>query len=180
LLKRGHYVLIAGAVLFVIGIAVTIAWALPLTEQLLREAAVLQGEQVNPGESESLSLQVTDATKPLSIIINSANPETQLRAILETPDGQTAINSTFAENTVLGADPTVQGAYRLTVTNVGDSATSIDVVFGHLPGVEENNQLALETFGGALTGFAVIIAGVIVMIAGGAILLVDRKRVATR
>jgi hypothetical protein len=175
-LKRGHYVLIAGAALFVIGIVVVAAWALPVAEQIQRDSALLQGEQVNRGESESLSLEVTDTSRPLSVVVNSASADAQLRAILETPDGQPAINSTFSENTVLSADPTVAGTYRLTITNVGQTGTSVDVIFGHLPGVEENNQVAFEAFSGALAGFGIIMAGIAVMIAGGVILVVDRRR----
>jgi hypothetical protein len=110
------------------------------------------------------------------VAINSANADAQLQVILETPDGQQAINTTFSENTVLGADPAVEGTYKLTVTNIGQSETSIDVIFGYLPGVEENNQVAFETYGGALAGFGIIAAGIIVMIAGVAIVIVDRRR----
>ena len=175
-MKRGYYVLIGGAALFVIGIVVVAAWALPVAEQLQRDSAILQGEQVNPGESESLSLEVTDTSRPLSVVVNSANKAAQLQAILETPDGQPAINSTFSENTVLSADPAIAGTYRLTITNVGQAGTSVDVVFGYLPGVEENNQVSFEAFSGALAGFGIIMAGIVVMIAGGVILIVDRRK----
>jgi hypothetical protein len=175
-LKRGYIVVIAGAVIFVIGIVVTVAWALPIADQIRREAAVLQGEQVNPGESESLSLRVTDTSRPLSVVVTSANPDVQLQAILETPDGKTALNSTFAKNTILTADPEVAGTYKLTVTNVDQSGTSVDVVFGHLPGVEENNQVAFEAYGGALAGFGMIIAGIIVMIGGGVLVVIEKRR----
>lgn len=175
-MKRGHYVVIAGAALFVIGIAVTAAWALPIAEQIRKETVLLQGKEIDAGQSESLSLEVADTSRPLSVIVASSNPAVQLQVILEAPDGQTAINSTFAENTVLSADPTIAGAYLLTVTNTGQSDTSVDVVFGRLPGVEENNQVALETFGGVFAGVGVIIAGVIVMIAGVIIIVIDRRR----
>ena len=175
-MKRGHYVVIAGAALFVIGIAVTMALALPIAEQIQKETVLLQGEEVGAGQSESLSLEVTDTSRPLSVIVASSNPAVQLHVILEAPGGQPAINSTFAENTVLSADPSVAGTYRLTVTNTGQSETSVDVVFGRLPGVEENNQVAFETFGGVFAGAGVIIAGIIVMIAGVIIIVIDRRR----
>lgn len=175
-MKRGYYVLIAGGALFVIGITVLAAWALPIAEQIQRDATLLQGEQVNPGESESLSLKVTDTSRPLSAAVNSANADAQLQAIIETPDGQRAINSTFSDNTVLSADPAVAGTYELTITNIVQTGTSIDVIFGHLPGVEENNKVAFEAYSGAVAGIGIIIAGVAVMIAGGVILVVDRRR----
>jgi hypothetical protein len=56
----------------------------------------------------------------------------------------------------------------------------VDVVFGRLPGVEANNQVNIDTFGGILAGAGITIAGVLVMIAGVIILIIDRrKRVAS-
>ena len=175
-MKRGHYVIIAGAALFVIGIVITAAWALPIAEQIRKETVLLQGKEIGAGQSESLSLQVADTSRPLSVIVASSNTAVQLQVILEAPGGQPAINSTFAENTVLSADPTIEGAYTLTIINTGQSETSVDVVFGRLPGVEENNQVALETFGGVIAGVGVIIAGVIVMVAGVIIIVIDSRR----
>ena len=176
-MKRGYYVLIGGAALLVAGIAITIIWALPIAEQFQREATALQGAALGAGQSRNLSLDVTDTSKPISIIVNSKEQGVTLEAILIAPDGKTAINSTFAENTVLGANPAVPGTYKLTVSNKGQTPTSIDVVFGRLPGVEQNNKVDLGTFGGVLVGAGVIIAGIIVMIAGAAILIIDRRRI---
>jgi hypothetical protein len=176
LLKRGYYVIIGGAALFAIGIAVVVAWALPVAEQIGKESAFLQGEQVSPGESRSLSLAVTDTSRPLSVAINSANADAQLQVILETPDGQQAINSTFSGNEALSADPTVEGTYELTMTNIGQSETSLNVIFGHLPGVGENDQVSFEAFSGVIAGVGTIIAGIIVMIAGVVIVIIDRRR----
>jgi hypothetical protein len=175
-LKRGYYVLIGGAALLVAGVAITIIWALPIAEQFQREATALQGAPLESGQSRNLSLAVTDASKPISIIVNSRDRGVPLEAILITPDGKTPINSTFTENTVLGANPEVPGTYKLTVSNKGQAPTSIDVIFGRLPGVEQN-KVDFGTFGGVVAGAGVIIAGIIVMIAGVAIILFDRRRV---
>jgi hypothetical protein len=175
-LKRGHYVIIAGAALFVAGIIVVVAWALPIADQIQKENAFLQGEQLNPGESESLSLDVTDTSKPLSAFVSSTDTSVPLAIVVMSPEGEVLLDSNFTENTVMSAEPTVPGSYSLSVTNQGQSATSIDAIFGRFPGIEENNQVAFETFGGVFAGLGVIIAGIIVMIAGGAIVLVDRRR----
>lgn len=175
-MKRGHYVIIAGAILFAVGIAVTVAWALPIAEQLKKETALLQGEQLNAGESESLSLEVTDTSKPLSVIVSSTDQSVPLAIVVTSPEGETLLDFNFTENTVMSAQPTVSGTYRLAVTNTGQSGTSVDVVFGRLPGVEESNQVALETFGGVLVGLGIIIAGIIVMIGGGVLTVIDKRR----
>jgi hypothetical protein len=173
-LKRGHYVLIAGAALFIIGIAVTVAWALPIAEQIQKETSFIQREQLNPGESESLSLQVTDTSKPLSVFVSSTDIDVPLAIVVTSPEGEVLLDSNFTENTVMSAEPTAAGSYSLRVTNEGQASTSIDAIFGRFPGVQENNQVAFETFGGVIAGIGIIVAGVAVMIAGGVILLVDR------
>jgi len=176
LLKRGHYVVIGGAAIFAIGIAVVVVWALPLAQQIQKESAFIQREQVNPGESESLSLQVMNTSKPLSVFVSSTDKAVPLAIAVTSPEGQVLLNSSFTDNTVMSAEPNVIGTYVLSVTNEGQAATSIDAVFGRLPGVEENNGLAFGTLEGGLAGIGIIIAGVIVMIAGVAIVIVDRRR----
>jgi len=47
-LKRGHYVLIGGAALFVAGIIIAIIWALPIARQIQTDTAILQGEEIAP------------------------------------------------------------------------------------------------------------------------------------
>jgi hypothetical protein len=175
-LKRGHYVIIGGAVLFAIGIAVLVVWALPIAEQIQKDTAFMQREQLNPGESESLSLEVMDTSKPLSVFVSSTDTTVPLAIEVTSPEGEVLLDSNFTENTVMSADPTVAGSYVLRVTNEGQSATSIDAIFGRFPGIDENNQIVFETFGGVFAGMGIIIAGIIVMIAGVAIVIVDRRR----
>jgi hypothetical protein len=175
-MKRGHYVIVGGAALFVIGIAVVVAWALPLAAQIIQETSTLQGEELAAGESRAVSLDVTDTSRPLSVIVNSANKDVELAVVLVTPENQRAIESTFRENTVMSADPTVAGTYELTVTNNGESPTSVDIVFGRLPGVEENNQVDVNIYGGIVAGIGMVAAGVIVMIAGVVVVVIDRRK----
>lgn len=175
-MKRGHYVLIAGAALFAIGIVVVVAWALPIGEQIQKETVFMQAEQLNPGESESLSLEVTDASRPLSVFVSSTGADVLLAIVVTSPEGEVLLDSNFTENTVVSAEPTVAGSYRLQVTNEGQEATNIDAIFGRFPGVEENNGIAFATFGGVIAGFGIIIAGIAVMIAGGIILVLDRRK----
>jgi hypothetical protein len=105
----------------------------------------------------------TDASVPIAIVVVS-------------PEGGTLLDFNFTENTVMSAQPTIPGSYRLNVTNVGQSETTVDVVFGRVPGVEQDNQVDIEAFGGVFAGLGIIIAGIIVMIAGIAIVIVDRRR----
>jgi hypothetical protein len=51
-LKHEHYVVIGGAALFVIGIGVVVAWVLPTAEQLGKDKAFMQRDQLNAGKTE--------------------------------------------------------------------------------------------------------------------------------
>lgn len=175
-MKRGHYVIIGGAALFVIGIAVIVAWALPIAAQIQKETALLQGSALGAGQSEQLSLEVTDTSRPLSVLAASTDTSVPIAIVVTSPDDDTLLDFNFTENTVTSVQPTVPGSYSLNVTNLGQAETTVDVVFGRVPGVEEDNQVAFETFGGVFTGLGIIIAGIIVMIAGVAIVIVDRRR----
>lgn len=175
-MKRGHFVLIGGAALFVIGIILTAVWAIPIAQQIQKETANIQAAQLDPEQSRSLSLQVDDTSRPLSIAVNSKNLDAVLAVTVTAPDGQTILNSNLTENTVLSTNPTVAGEYLLEITNTGGSSTIIDVIFGHFPGFEENNQVNFGVFGGVLAGTGMIIAGLLVMIAGVVIWVVDRRR----
>lgn len=173
-MKRGYYVLIGGAAVFVIGIALTAIWALPLAQQLDRDTSITQGTKLSPNESQTMSLDVTDPVKKLSIIVN-ANNDAKLTAILTDPTGTKYIDTPFVRTVQLSAQPTVAGIYKLEITNIGTEDTEIDVIFGHLPGTGPNS-MNMEMFSGIIAGVGIIIAGIVVMIVGVVILVIDRKK----
>lgn len=183
-MKRGHYVLIGGAAVFAAGIALTWILASPLAKQLDKETSITQGTKLSPNESQTMSLNVTDTSKTLTIVVN-ANNEAKLTAVLTDPDGMKSvltdpngtkyIDTPFVRTVTLAADPTVPGIYKLLITNIGDESTEIDVIFGHLPGVGKDN-VNLEMYSGIVAGVGIVIAGMIVMIIGVVIVVVDRKR----
>lgn len=175
-MKRGYYVLIGGAALFVIGVVVGMVWAIPIAEEIQRDTVTIPRLELEVGQSVERVLEVTDTSRPLSVIMSSTDADVPLALTLFSPDGETLLDSNFTENTVMSAEPAAAGDYTLRVMNLGQSSTSVDVIFGHLPGVGQNNQVDFETFGGMLVGIGIIIAGIIVMVAGVAIIIVDRRR----
>lgn len=173
-LKRGYYVLIGGAAVFAVGIALTVIWALPLAQQLNKDTSITQGTRLAPNESQTLSLDVQDPAKTLSIVINSNN-DAKLTAVLTDPAGTKYIDTPFVKAVTLNAHPTVPGIYKLQITNIGSEPTEIDAIFGHLPGTGPDRVNA-EMFSGIIAGVGIIIAGIIVMIVGIVIVVVGRKK----
>lgn len=173
-MNRGYYVLIGGAAAFVIGIALTLIWALPLGQQLDKDTSITQGTRLPPNESQTISLDITDPTKKISIIVN-ANNNAKLTAVLTDPAGTKYIDTPFVRTVQLSAQPTVAGIYKLEITNIGTEPTEIDVIFGHLPGTGPDS-MNMEMFSGIIAGVGITIAGIVIMIVGVVILVVGKKK----
>ncbi|MGI0020017.1 MAG: hypothetical protein ACREAY_06070 [Nitrososphaera sp.] len=172
-MKRGYFVLIGGAAIFVVGIVLTVIWALPIASKLQQETSIVQGANLAAGQSQTVALQVDDVAEALSIVV-SANNDEPLNAVLIDPNGVQGINATFTGANAMSAEPTVAGTYRVIVTNQGDSPTQIDVVFGHIPGV--GSDVDGSMFAGIAAGAATVVAGLVVMIVGVVIVVIDRRK----
>lgn len=173
-MKRGHYILIAGGAIFVVGLVLTTAWALPLAAEIQKGTTILQGREMGPGDSVTATLGIADTSKPLSIVISSGS-DIEMSARVLDPDGDQIFDTTFTEAMAEGTDPTVPGVYELVITNQSSSGTSVDMVFGQIPGVGEQD-IDTDIFSGVLAGVAIIIAGVMVLIGGVVVTVVDRRK----
>lgn len=172
-MERGYGVIIAGAAIFALGIALTTVWALPLAEQFQRDTKVLQQLTILAGNSVNVDFAVTDTDKPLSVIVTPTE-SIGMRAVITGPGGDELLNREFRETFANSVDPTTAGTYTLSVANQGTKDATVDVVFGHIPGVGEDTVSA-NAYGGVITGVGIIIAGVMVMV-GGVVVWVSDKR----
>lgn len=174
MLKRGHYVLIAGGIIFVAGLVLTTVWALPLATEIQKGTTIVQGRTIGAGQEISVTLGVADTSKLLSIVI-SGESGIEMNARVLDPDGDQIFGTTFTEAMSEAVDPTVPGIYELVITNQSDSETTVDVVFGAIPGVGEQD-IDTQTFSGVLAGLAIIIVGIMVLIGGVVVVVADRRR----
>jgi len=69
------------------------------------------------------------------------------------------------------------GKYTLAIDNLGGRLVSVGILFGNLPFVGQNNQLNLNLFGGLVAGGILAVAGIIALIVGPVVLIVDRRRI---
>jgi hypothetical protein len=173
-LKRGYYVLIGGAALFAVGIALTVVWALPVAEQLQKDTTILQQVSLAAGRSASAEFQVSDPARPLSVVISAKNP-VPMTAVLVGPDGSEVLKKEFNETLAEGAAPVQAGGHRLTVTNNGGTDTAVDIVLGYIPGVGQDSA-NIDVFKGVIAGVGMVVAGVLVMIAGVVVLIIDGRK----
>ncbi|NWG37989.1 hypothetical protein [Nitrososphaera sp.] len=173
-MKRGHYVLIAGGVIFIAGLVLTVVWALPLATEIQKRTTILQGRALGAGQDVTVTLGVADTSKPLTIVI-SGGSGIEMNARVLDPDGDQIFGTTFTEAMSQATDPTVPGMYQLVITNQSGSDTTVDVLFGAIPGVGEQD-IDTQIFSGVLAGLAIIIAGIMVLIGGTVVVIADRRR----
>jgi hypothetical protein len=70
MLQRGYIILIAGGVLVVAGIVLSIFWAGSFAGQFLQENTIIGQTLVMPLESINATLQVNDISRPISVALH--------------------------------------------------------------------------------------------------------------
>jgi hypothetical protein len=72
--------------------------------------------------------------------------------------------------------PDVQGRYTLIITNLGPLPVKVGGMFGYIPIIGNDNQLNLEPLNGIIAGVILFIIGIITLIVGAIIAVLDRRR----
>jgi hypothetical protein len=146
--------------------------------KIIHQNTILNGVSIYPSGIVSAITQVNDVSRPLSLVISiEPNQNTDLRETVRNPNGQLISTNQFTKQLLTTIKPDVIGKYTLTIDNVGGSLVSVGILFGNLPFVGQNNQLNLNLFGGLVTGGIIAVAGIIALIAGLVVLIVDRRRI---
>jgi uncharacterized membrane protein len=174
-LKRGYYVVLAGAVLFVIGIVLTAVWTLPIAQQVQKDTTLVQQISLKAGKSISAEFNVTDSERALSVVI-SAKSFKPMTATLIGHGGEKVVSKEFNETLADSVTVSKVGTYRLMLTNDGQTDTTADIVFGHIPGLSTGKNVNLDAFKGIIAGAGTIIAGIMVMIGGAILMVIDRRK----
>ena len=81
-----------------------------------------------------------------------------------------------ANDYLLQSNQKSAGKYISKITNLGSEPVTIDAVVGQLPIIHENDQTRLNLLNGILGGIIGIVIGIIVLITGGIMLIVDRRK----
>ena len=182
-MQRGYLILIVGGTLLASGIAISVIWAGSLGGRIIHQNTILNGVSIYPSGTASAITQVNDVASRLSLVIsiesnrnvNQATPT--LRETVRNPNGEAISTNQFTKQFLTTIKPNVIGKYTLTIDNLGGSIVSVGILFGNLPFVGQNNQLNLDLFGGLVTGGILAVAGIIALIAGLVVLIVDRRRI---
>jgi hypothetical protein len=177
-MQRGYLVLIVGGALLASGIVISVIWAGSLGSRIIHQNTILNGVSIYPSGTASAIAQVNDVSRHLSLVISiEPNRNTDLRETVRNPNGEVISTNEFTKQFLTTIKPDVIGEYTLTIDNLGGSLVSVGILFGNLPFVGQNNQLNLNLFGGLVTGGILAVAGIIALIAGLVLLIVDRRRI---
>ena len=200
MLQRGYIILIAGAILIIIGITLTAVYGIGLADIVLSENVILSDVYINSSASVNRTLQITNTERPISIALHvesvkdSAEIQTKQQQAsnvtiigeVRNPGGviinKNQFNSHSDDNKneddglFTTFKPNVQGEYTLTIINLGSSPVKVGGIFGYLPIVGNNNQVNLQPLSGIIAGVILFIVGIITLIVGAIITILDRRR----
>jgi hypothetical protein len=191
LLKRGYIILISGIVLFAAGITLSAVYGNSIAESILRENIILSDISIDPSSSVNRTLHITNTEQPISIalqfeseVLRTQTQQASTIMIAEqvtNPRGfivnKNQINSDQKNDGLFTTfDPDVEGEYTLTVSNLGSEPVKVVGTFGYLPIIANNNQVNLQLLNGVIAGGILFITGIITLVVGAVIAILDRKR----
>jgi hypothetical protein len=188
--KRGHIVLISGAVLFAVGIALTTVWGTQFAGMFLQDNTLINEVSIDPGQSIESTRQVTDISRPLTVAIHiqginqddtlPLRNDVRLVETVRDPSGAIISRNEFSGNLFTSFKPEQIGNHILTITNNGTRSVTIDGTFGYMPFINmEGGQQVDFDFGhlsGVISGSVLTAIGLFTIIAGIVIVIVDGRK----
>jgi len=189
MIQRGYIILIIGGVLFVAGIIIAAAWAIPFASTFLQENTLINQVSIEPGRSVEATTQVTDVSRPIAVAIHiersgeggatevdgqqqqqqQQTPQEQgVARLIETVkdlSGTTVSSNEFSSNLFTTFQPQNTGNHILNITNAGARPVTIDATFGYMPFITAASRPTSEDVGQPLPG--VDLSSLSVVIVGG-------------
>jgi hypothetical protein len=185
MLQRGYIVLIVGSALFISGAIVSIFWANSFVTSFLHQGVILSNVAVAPSTTGTNTIQVNDVSHPIALQIRIESSSTtigqasaaNLREVVKDSTGKVLSQNDFSKQFFTTVKPAVPGAYTLLISNLGSAPVRIGALFGSASFVNEgNNQFNVNFFTGVITGIILAIIGIMTIIAGIVILILDRRK----
>jgi hypothetical protein len=179
-MKTGTIVMIIGAVLFFLGIAISILWAGSFFKTILNQSILLTSISIPASTFNNNTLQVNDLDHPIILQLHmDKDNNTVINNIRETvidPTGIVLSQSNISKEFTVSIKPTVEGLYTLSLYNSGDLPVKIGGVFAPIQFLNQNNQVNVNFFSGAIIGIVLIIIGILTFIVGLIIAILDRRK----
>jgi len=198
MLQRGYIILIIGAALLISGVVVSVFWADSFASSFLRQGLILNDVAIPPSGSANNTIQVTDISHPIAlqirfeshsgngISVNSQNGQANtttsnnnnisLREVVRDSNGRILSQNDLSKQFFTTFKPTIPGTYTLVIANLGSNPVRVGALFGAATFVNENNKININLFTGVIAGLVLIGIGIITLIAGIIIVILDRRK----
>lgn len=196
MLQRGYIILIIGAALLIAGIVVSMIWAGSFANSFLRQGMILNDVALAPSASGKNTIRVTDIAHPIALQVHfesqdsnsnsSQNEKTSnntpvgrhvsLNEVVKDPADKILSNTTFSRQFFTTLRPTAQGTYTLIISNLGSDTIKVGALFGPATFLNEENQINFDILGGVIAGLSAAVLGILALIAGIIVLILDRRK----
>jgi hypothetical protein len=196
MLQRGYIILIIGAALLIAGIVISMIWAGSFANSFLRQGMILNDVALAPSASGKNTIRVTDIAHPIALQVHfesqdsnsnsSQNEKTSnntpvgrhvsLNEVVKDPADKILSNTTFSRQFFTTLRPTAQGTYTLIISNLGSDTIKVGALFGPATFLNEENQINFDILGGVIAGLSAAVLGILALIAGIIVLILDRRK----
>ena len=196
MLQRGYIILIIGAALLIAGIVISMIWAGSFANSFLRQGMILNDVAIAPSASGRNTIRVTDIAHPIALQVHfksqdssSNSPQNgmtsnntpvgrhvSLNEVVKDPANKILSNTTFSRQFFTTLRPTAQGTYTLIISNLGSDTIKVGALFGPATFLNEENQINFDILGGVIAGLSATVLGILALIAGIIVLILDRRK----
>jgi len=186
-MKKGHIILSAGAALLLVGLVVAVVWGVSYANSLFANNTVIANTAIQPGASITAKKDVDALEKPVYLTVGlgenqQTSSDIHLSQVTVDPSGKIVSSSEFQKVYTTTINPAVTGTYTVTVTNDGSAPVTVAGTFGYIPWVgTEGNPTAGESnpaegLGVVFAGGGLAAAGIVVLIVGGIVTVLDGRK----
>jgi|GEM_PF-2053203 hypothetical protein len=189
-MKRGHIILLGGAALLIVGIAIAAVWGVSFAGRFVSNNTIVAHTTIEPGKSVSAKTDVTEIGRPITLTVGvdrtggqPAHSDVKLKGTITDSKGEVVSSSEFGDSFVTSIKPQAAGPYTVTITNLGEKSVTIGGTFGYFPIIGPDGKPDINVlFGPGQQGLGMIIAGgvtavagVVALIVGGIITIADSR-----
>ena len=173
-MQRGYKILIIGAAALAAGIILTLTVMVVLKQSSFNINASM--ETVSPGKSIFKTSEVSRGAK-MAIGINSKPSDIPVNLqIIERPGLAKILDVNFTGSLFKNFISNRDGEDTMMITNLGSKEVSANTVFGNSDFFDASGQPKIFLGAVAVSGIMLSFVSILIIIAGGIILFIDRRR----
>ena len=138
--------------------------------------AVTINRTIGPNQSLEITEQGTNVQSNFSLIISAEPSNVTLSSEIRDPKGKTISVNEFRDQFFGSFKPESAGDHATIITNKGAKPATIDAIFSQIPMITENDEKQLNLLKGILVGIILVTIGILLLVGGGVIIIVDKRK----